>query len=181
MLRARTVSLLFARSMSSGKRIVVVGGVAGGMSAAARARRLDEKASITIFEKVVFGFQMQGGGFILSFSTCRDQIPLLPTVVCRIFSVEKLRTGRLLVFRPQHPSRTGSIWTSALNQVGPFEWTGTQYSLALKVYVYRGYQNRQGCEVSHCTGSWNGQGIPASVRPFDLVPRRHALQAAHRR
>ena len=33
------------------KRIVVVGGVAGGMSAAARLRRLDETASIVVFEK----------------------------------------------------------------------------------------------------------------------------------
>lgn len=32
-------------------RIVIVGGVAGGMSAATRARRLDETASITVFEK----------------------------------------------------------------------------------------------------------------------------------
>jgi NADPH-dependent 2,4-dienoyl-CoA reductase/sulfur reductase-like enzyme/rhodanese-related sulfurtransferase len=32
-------------------RIVIVGGVAGGMSAATRARRLDEKAIITVFEK----------------------------------------------------------------------------------------------------------------------------------
>ncbi|KAH8687353.1 hypothetical protein BGZ60DRAFT_363650 [Tricladium varicosporioides] len=32
-------------------KIVIVGGVAGGMSAATRARRLDEKASITVFEK----------------------------------------------------------------------------------------------------------------------------------
>ena len=32
-------------------RIVVVGGVAGGMSAAARARRLDEHAEIIVFEK----------------------------------------------------------------------------------------------------------------------------------
>uniref|UniRef100_A0A0G4HQW4 Rhodanese domain-containing protein n=1 Tax=Chromera velia CCMP2878 TaxID=1169474 RepID=A0A0G4HQW4_9ALVE len=34
-----------------GKKIVIVGGVAGGASAAARARRLDEHASIVIFEK----------------------------------------------------------------------------------------------------------------------------------
>ncbi|KAK1757121.1 FAD-dependent pyridine nucleotide-disulfide oxidoreductase [Echria macrotheca] len=33
------------------KRIVIVGGVAGGMSAATRLRRLDEKALITVFEK----------------------------------------------------------------------------------------------------------------------------------
>ena len=48
---SRRMSLLFVRSMKTGQRIVVVGGVAGGMSAAARARRLDEKAAITIFEK----------------------------------------------------------------------------------------------------------------------------------
>lgn len=33
------------------RRVVIVGGVAGGASAAARLRRLDEKASITIFER----------------------------------------------------------------------------------------------------------------------------------
>ena len=33
------------------KRIVIVGGVAGGASAAARARRLSEEAEITIFER----------------------------------------------------------------------------------------------------------------------------------
>jgi NADPH-dependent 2,4-dienoyl-CoA reductase/sulfur reductase-like enzyme len=32
-------------------KIVIVGGVAGGMSAATRARRLDETASITVFER----------------------------------------------------------------------------------------------------------------------------------
>src|SRR5690625_5091928 len=35
----------------TGRRIVVVGGVAGGMSAAARARRLDEHASIVVLEQ----------------------------------------------------------------------------------------------------------------------------------
>ena len=38
--------------MSSALRIVVVGGVAGGASAAARARRLSETASIVVFERV---------------------------------------------------------------------------------------------------------------------------------
>lgn len=42
------------------KRIVIIGGVAGGMSAAARARRLDERAEITVLEQ---------GGFI-SFANC---------------------------------------------------------------------------------------------------------------
>ena len=32
-------------------RVVVVGGVAGGMSAATRLRRLDESASITVIER----------------------------------------------------------------------------------------------------------------------------------
>ena len=43
-----------------GPRIVIVGGVAGGMSAATRARRLNEHASITVLEK---------GGYI-SFANC---------------------------------------------------------------------------------------------------------------
>ena len=43
-----------------GKRVLVVGGVAGGASAAARVRRLDADASITIFER----------GEHVSFSNC---------------------------------------------------------------------------------------------------------------
>jgi NADPH-dependent 2,4-dienoyl-CoA reductase/sulfur reductase-like enzyme/rhodanese-related sulfurtransferase len=39
------------QKMSSGKRILIVGGVAGGASAAARARRLSEDAEIVIFER----------------------------------------------------------------------------------------------------------------------------------
>src|SRR5579871_5800402 len=38
-------------SMKDQTKIVIVGGVAGGMSAATRARRLDEDASITVFER----------------------------------------------------------------------------------------------------------------------------------
>ena len=37
--------------MSSSPRILIVGGVAGGASAAARARRLSESASIVVFER----------------------------------------------------------------------------------------------------------------------------------
>ena len=37
--------------MSERKRIVIVGGVAGGASAAARARRLSEDSEIVIFER----------------------------------------------------------------------------------------------------------------------------------
>lgn len=46
--------------MSQRKRIVIVGGVAGGASAAARARRLSEDAEITIFER----------GAEISFANC---------------------------------------------------------------------------------------------------------------
>jgi len=41
-------------------RIVIVGGVAGGMSAAARARRVDEHADITVLEQ----------GAYVSFANC---------------------------------------------------------------------------------------------------------------
>lgn len=43
-----------------GKRILIIGGVTGGASAAARIRRLDADASITIFER----------GEHVSFSNC---------------------------------------------------------------------------------------------------------------
>lgn len=46
--------------MKEHKKIIVVGGVAGGASVAARARRLDEDAEITMFEK----------GPDVSFSNC---------------------------------------------------------------------------------------------------------------
>ena len=46
--------------MSEKKRIVIVGGVAGGASAAARARRLSEEAEITLFER----------GEYISFANC---------------------------------------------------------------------------------------------------------------
>ncbi len=46
--------------MSEPKRIVIVGGVAGGASAAARLRRLDERARIVLFER----------GADISFANC---------------------------------------------------------------------------------------------------------------
>jgi NADPH-dependent 2,4-dienoyl-CoA reductase/sulfur reductase-like enzyme/rhodanese-related sulfurtransferase len=46
--------------MKNARRIVIVGGVAGGASAAARARRVDESAEITIFER----------GPYISFANC---------------------------------------------------------------------------------------------------------------
>ncbi|MCL2660927.1 MAG: FAD-dependent oxidoreductase, partial [Acidobacteriaceae bacterium] len=46
--------------MKSARKIVIVGGVAGGASAAARARRVDESAEITVFER----------GPYISFANC---------------------------------------------------------------------------------------------------------------
>ena len=46
--------------MKNSKKIVIVGGVAGGASAAARARRVDENAEIHIFER----------GPYISFANC---------------------------------------------------------------------------------------------------------------
>src|SRR5271166_3933242 len=46
--------------MKTARRIVIVGGVAGGASAAARARRVDESAEIRVFER----------GPYISFANC---------------------------------------------------------------------------------------------------------------
>ncbi len=41
------------------KKIIIIGGVAGGASAAARIRRLDEQAEIIMFEKgIMYRFQI---------------------------------------------------------------------------------------------------------------------------
>ena len=51
--------------MAENKKIVIVGGVAGGATAAGRARRLDETAEITLLES---------SGYI-SFANCGFAIP----------------------------------------------------------------------------------------------------------
>ena len=61
------------------KRILVVGGVAGGASAAARARRLDEHAEIIVFER----------GPHVSFSNCALPYFLSRTVAERISRMAK--------------------------------------------------------------------------------------------
>jgi NADPH-dependent 2,4-dienoyl-CoA reductase/sulfur reductase-like enzyme/rhodanese-related sulfurtransferase len=58
--RPETLDGLDRRAGGDGMRIVVVGGVAGGMSAAARARRLDEQAEIMVLER----------GDYVSFANC---------------------------------------------------------------------------------------------------------------
>jgi NADPH-dependent 2,4-dienoyl-CoA reductase/sulfur reductase-like enzyme/rhodanese-related sulfurtransferase len=54
------MAVISGLSPAVGRRIVIVGGVAGGMSAAARARRLDEHASIVVVEQ----------GDYVSFANC---------------------------------------------------------------------------------------------------------------
>ena len=49
-----------------GKRVLIVGGVAGGASVAARVRRLDEEAQVVMFER----------GPHVSFSNC--SLPFFP-------------------------------------------------------------------------------------------------------
>ncbi len=68
--------------MTQGKRLLIVGGVAGGASCAARARRLDETAAITLFER----------GPYVSFANCG-----LPYYVGQVISREE----DLLVATPE--------------------------------------------------------------------------------
>lgn len=44
--------IIMEEKMNTNQKILIVGGVAGGASAAARLRRLDESANIIMFEKM---------------------------------------------------------------------------------------------------------------------------------
>lgn len=70
------------RAMETRKRVVIVGGVAGGASCAARVRRLDESAHVTIFDR----------GPFVSFANCG-----LPYFVGDVIREE----GKLLVATPE--------------------------------------------------------------------------------
>lgn len=74
-------------------RIVIVGGVAGGMSCAARARRLDESAEIVVLER----------GAHVSFANCG-----LP-----YFVGARSPSSPRSSFRRRHHCRPRSLWTSA--------------------------------------------------------------------
>lgn len=79
----------------SGKRIVIVGGVAGGMSAAARARRLDEQAEIIVLEQGDYvSFANCGLPYHLSGEIDRRQDLLLhtPDSLARTLNLD-VRTG----------------------------------------------------------------------------------------
>ena len=56
-------------AMAGARKVVIIGGVAGGASAGARARRLDEKAHIVVFEK----------GPDPSFANCGMPVRCIPT------------------------------------------------------------------------------------------------------
>lgn len=79
-----------------GKRVLVVGGVAGGMSTAARVRRLDEDAEVIVFEK----------GEHVSFSNCclpyhlSDEIPCGDTLV--LMSPKEIKEQYNLDVRVHH-------------------------------------------------------------------------------
>ncbi len=84
--------------MSRGKRILIVGGVAGGASCAARARRLDEEAEIIVFER----------GPYVSFANCG-----LPYYVGQVIQEEK----KLLVSSPELFQKWFRIEVRAENEV----------------------------------------------------------------
>ena len=84
--------------MSEGKRIVIVGGVAGGASAAARARRLAENAKIVLFER----------GADISFANCGMPYHVGGVIPDR---------GRLLVQTPQSMWRRYRIEVRTLTEV----------------------------------------------------------------
>lgn len=62
-------------------KYIIIGGVAGGASTAARLRRLDERAEILLFEK--------------------ESIFLMPIVDYLIISVGLFQTGNGCLFRPR--------------------------------------------------------------------------------
>jgi NADPH-dependent 2,4-dienoyl-CoA reductase/sulfur reductase-like enzyme len=84
--------------MQTGKRVVIVGGVAGGASCAARVRRLDESAEVTIFDR----------GPFVSFANCG-----LPYFVGDVIQDEK----KLLVASPELFHNRFNI-TAVLNGTG---------------------------------------------------------------
>lgn len=80
------------------KRVLVIGGVAGGASAAARIRRLDEGADITIFER----------GPHVSFSNCALPYHLSGTIV---------RSEQLILMSPEKFKRQYNIDVRTENEV----------------------------------------------------------------
>lgn len=71
-------------------KVVIVGGVAGGATAAARIRRLDEQAQITVFER----------SHHISYANCFR----MPTAACRITLAALFPTAAISRSRPRKAS-----------------------------------------------------------------------------
>lgn len=96
--------------MSERKRILIVGGVAGGASAATRARRLSEDAEIVLFER----------GEHISFANCGMPYHVGGAIADR---------GRLLVQTPEGLRQRYRCRASLLNvtaaSVTPANWSSS--------------------------------------------------------
>ena len=88
--------------METRKRVVIVGGVAGGASCAARVRRLDESAEVTIFDR----------GPFVSFANCG-----LPYFVGDVIQDEK----KLLVASPELFHNRFNIHSASTHGLGAAE------------------------------------------------------------
>ena len=93
-------------------KVIIVGGVAGGASAAARLRRLDEKAEIIILER----------GDYISFANCG-----LP-----YFIGGEITDKRLLTLQTPESFKGGGIWQVIVNIHGALQAIG----LALLVIFF---------------------------------------------
>jgi NADPH-dependent 2,4-dienoyl-CoA reductase/sulfur reductase-like enzyme/rhodanese-related sulfurtransferase len=93
-----------------GKRILIVGGVAGGASVAARARRLDEKAEVIMFEK----------GPNVSFSNCA-----LPFYLSRVVK----NSGSLVLMSPEQFKKQYNIEARVNQEVTGIDRKGKTVSV----------------------------------------------------
>ncbi|KNB04380.1 hypothetical protein FOXG_16339 [Fusarium oxysporum f. sp. lycopersici 4287] len=104
------------------KRIVIVGGVAGGMSAATRVRRLDESAAITVFEQGDYtGFANCGIPYALGNIIKHDKTLILrtPSDFKERFNIDvHLRTEVIGIDRENHLVNVRTVGTDDIRQVG---------------------------------------------------------------
>ncbi len=94
------------------RRVLIVGGVAGGASAAARLRRLDEAAEIVLFDRHHFREIQQGVGRI-SQSLLVTRLRTLAAA-----GVIELRRNRLGRGWEYHPTPAGRELETVLNELG---------------------------------------------------------------
>ncbi|MEN9965442.1 MAG: hypothetical protein RJA60_439 [Actinomycetota bacterium] len=100
-------------------KVVIIGGVAGGMSAAARLRRLDENAEITVYEMSEHVSYANCGlpYFVSDVISRRDNLLLqTPTALWNRFRI-KAKVQSKVVSQPARPTKTTT--TSWLSQPAP--------------------------------------------------------------